>query len=106
MQNIQELFQQAQAMQKKMEEAQKELAEKEFVGKAGGGMVKVTVNGKSDMLKVEIDPQLLNESEKEVLEDLVVAGFNDAKRQAEGAFSDTMGDITGGMLPGDMKMPF
>lgn len=106
MKNMQQLFQQAQAMQKQIEDAQAKMTDAEFIGKAGGGMVQVTINGKGEMKKVTIDPSLLAEDEKEVLEDLVVAAFNDAKRQAEGAFGDAMSGITGGLMPSDMKLPF
>lgn len=106
MKNMQQFMRQAQEIQKRIEDIQTKLAVTEFTGQAGGGMVKITINGKSEMLKVSIDPSLLAADEKEVLEDLLIAAFNDAKRQAEGSFSSEMAAVTGGVLPPGMKLPF
>jgi nucleoid-associated protein EbfC len=107
MMNIQKMMKQAQQMQQKMLQMQDELGAKEYEGNAGGGLVKVTVNGKGAMLKAAIDSSLIVADEKEMLEDLIVAAYNDAKNKADGAASDEMGKLTGGMgLPADFKMPF
>ncbi len=106
MNQMQQLMKQAQEMQSKLQQAQEELAEQIFEGKAGGGLVTVTVSGKSEMKSVAIDPSLLTPDEKEVLEDLIVAAFNDAKSSAERAYGDMMSNVAGGMLPPDMKLPF
>lgn len=105
--NIQKLMKQAQEMQNKLSDLQKQMADKEMEGKAGAGLVTVVVNGKGDMKKVSIDSSLLVPDEKEVLEDLIVAAFNDARSKADSEFSDQMGALTGGMgLPPGFKMPF
>lgn len=105
--NIQKMMQQAQQMQKKMEEMQQKLAEIEIIGKSGGGMVQITMNGKSEAKKLVIDPKLIDPTDKEVLEDLIVAAINDAKTQSEIKMSEEMSKLTGGMgLPAGMKLPF
>ena len=73
MMNIQGIMKQAQAMQKRMEEMQEKLAQEEVEGVSGGGMVKVTLNGKFEMKKLEFDCSLLNIDEKDILEDLIIA---------------------------------
>lgn len=101
------MMQQAQQMQKKMEEMQQKLAETEIIGKSGGGMVQITMNGKSEAKKLVIDPKLIDPTDKEVLEDLIVAAINDAKNQSEIKMSEEMSKLTGGMgLPAGMKLPF
>ncbi len=105
--NIQKMLKQAQEMQTKMAALQEKLGEEESEGSSGGGMVKMTLNGKGNLLKVSIDPSLLSADDKEMLEDLIVAAFNDAKGKVESAFSDQMGQLTAGMgLPPGMKLPF
>jgi len=105
MKNMQQFMKQAQEMQKRIEDAQAQLGEMTMEGKSGGGMVTVTITGKGMMQNVNIDKSLLDPEEKEVLEDLIVAAFNDAKGQMEKEFSDRMADITGGALPPGFKMP-
>lgn len=105
--NIQQLMKQAQAMQKKIEEAQAKLGDMEFEGASGGGLVKVTVNGKGEMINVALDPSVIDPEDGEVLEDLIVAAFNDAKKKADEEASGSMADAAGGMgLPPGFKMPF
>lgn len=100
------LMKQAQKMQENLQKVQEELANMEVVGEAGGGMVKVTMTGRHDVRRVEIDPSLLQE-EKELLEDLLAAGVNDAVRKVEATTKERMAAVTGGMaLPGGMKLPF
>lgn len=106
MMNMQGLMNQAQMMQKKMEEAQKKLAESEVTGSSGGGMVKVTLNGKFEAKKVEIDKSLVNPEETDILEDLLLAAFNDAQGKVDAMMSDGMKDITGGLNLGGLKLPF
>ncbi len=79
------LFQQAQALQEKMKEAQERLAKKEVTGSAGGGMVVVTANGKGEILKVQIDKQAVDPADVAMLEDLVLAAVNSALRAAQEA---------------------
>ncbi len=101
------LMQQAQVMQRKMQEMQEEMAASEYHGKSGGNMVGVTINGKLAMQKITIDPSLLKAEEKEVLEDLIIAAYNDARLKAEKASSDSMSGVMGGMgMPPGFKLPF
>jgi hypothetical protein len=107
MKNIGQLIKQAQAMQEKMAEMQSQLEAVEMTGVAGAGMVELTLNGKSEMKKIKIDKSLLEPSEGEVLEDLIIAAFADAKRKVSAYAEEEMQKLTGGMpLPGGMKLPF
>ena len=100
------LMKQAQAMQDNMKKAQDELALLEVTGESGAGLVKVTMTCKNDVKRVAIDPSLLAE-DKDMLEDLVAAAFNDAVRRAEEVSTAKMGKLTAGMpLPPGMKFPF
>jgi nucleoid-associated protein EbfC len=107
MKNLGQLMKQAQAMQEKMAEMQAALEIVEMTGLAGGGLVEVTLNGKSDVKKVKIDKSLLNPADVEVLEDLIVAAFADARRKVAAHAEEEMHKLTGGLqLPGGMKLPF
>ncbi|MEW6996589.1 YbaB/EbfC family nucleoid-associated protein [Colwelliaceae bacterium BS250] len=100
------LMKQAQQMQAKMAKAQEEIAAMEVIGEAGAGMVKVTMLGNHNVRRIEIDESLM-EDDKEMVEDLVAAAFNDAVRRVEETSKDKMGALTGGMqMPPGMKMPF
>ncbi len=100
------LMKQAQQMQAKMAKAQEELAQMEVTGESGAGMVKVTMTGSHNIRRVEIDDSLMDD-DKEMLEDLIAASFNDAVRRVEEQNKEKMGSLTGGMqLPPGMKMPF
>lgn len=106
MMNIQGLMKQAQMMQKKMQEEQARLAEEEVEGVSGGGMVKLTMNGKYDLLKLNIDKSLIDPEEVEILEDLIIAAHNDAKEKIDAKMSESMSSLTGGLNLGGMKLPF
>lgn len=107
MKNLGNLMKQAQQMQSKMAEMQAKMAELEVTGAAGGGMLQVTLNGKFELKGIKIDPSLVTPDDVEVLEDLIIAAFNDAKGKAETAMQDEMSKITGGLnLPAGMKLPF
>ncbi len=107
MKNLGQMLKQAQAMQARMAELQSQLEQVEMTGGAGGGMVSVTVNGKGEARQVKIDPTLLDPDETEVLEDLIVAAFNDAKAKVETHVAQEMSKLTGGLnLPAGMKLPF
>jgi nucleoid-associated protein EbfC len=100
------LMKQAQAMQDNMKKAQEELALMEVEGQSGAGLVKVTMTCKHDVKRITIDPSLLAD-DKDMLEDLVAAAFNDAVRRAEEVSTEKMGKLTAGMpLPPGMKFPF
>ena len=98
------LMKQAQAMQDNLKKAQDELALIEVEGQAGNGLVKVLMTCKHDVRRVTIDPSLLAD-DKDMLEDLVAAAFNDAVRKAEEVSQQKMGKLTAG-LPAGMKLPF
>ena len=107
MKDISQIMRQAQAMQAKINEAQKKLEAMEVEGTAGGGMVKVRISGKNAMLGLTIDPSLLKPEEAEIVEDLVKAAHDDARRKLDEAQNDEMKGLSGGLgiLPG-FKMPF
>jgi nucleoid-associated protein EbfC len=100
------LMKQAQAMQENLKRAQDELAQLEVEGQSGAGLVKVVMTCKHDVRRVAIDPSLLAD-DKDMLEDLVAAAFNDGVRRAEELSAERMGKLTAGMqLPPGMKLPF
>jgi len=100
------LMRQAQQMQETMKKAQSELVNIEVVGEAGGGMVKVTLNGRHEAKSVSVEPRLLGD-DKDMLEDLLVAAFNDAVRKIEAKTSEKYSGLMAGLnLPPGMKLPF
>ena len=100
------LMKQAQAMQDNMKRAQDELALLEVEGVSGAGLVKVQMTCKHDVKRITIDPSLLTD-DKDMLEDLVAAAFNDGVRRAEALSQEKMGKLTAGMpMPPGMKFPF
>ena len=100
------LMKQAQAMQENLKRAQDELASIEVEGQSGAGLVKVTMTCKHDVKRIHIDPSLLGD-DKDMLEDLVAAAFNDGIRRAEEVSQEKMGKLTAGMpMPPGMKFPF
>ncbi|MBK6661189.1 MAG: YbaB/EbfC family nucleoid-associated protein [Proteobacteria bacterium] len=103
---IGDLMKQAQKMQADMEKAQAEIAATEVTGEAGGGMVKVVMNGRHDVRKVSIDADLFKD-DKSMVEDLVAAAMNDANRRVELLSRDKLSSVTAGMnLPPGVKLPF
>lgn len=100
------LMKQAQEMQEKMQKMQEELANAEVTGQSGAGLVSVVMNGRHDVKRVNLDDSLMTE-DKEILEDLVAAAFNDAVRKLENNSKEKMAGLTQGMnLPDGFKMPF
>lgn len=98
-----DLLKQAQEMQSRMAKVQEELANKTVQGSAGGGMVQVTINGQFNLTAVQIEPSVINATEKEMLEDLVRAAVNDGVRKARELASGEMSKLTGGLkIPGFM----
>ena len=107
MKNLAGLMKQAQQMQSKMAEMQATLEAMEMTGESGAGLVKITLNGKSDVRKVKIDPKIVDPADAEMLEDLIAAAFRDAKAKIDAASAEEMQKVTGGMqLPPGMKLPF
>ena len=104
--NIGQLMKQAQAMQANMQKMQDQLAQLEVEGQSGAGLVKIQMTCKYDVKRVSIDPSLVGD-DKEMLEDLVAAAFNDAARRVEATIAEKMSSVTAGMgLPPGMKLPF
>jgi len=99
------MMKQAQRMQEEMQKAQSELAEMEITGQAGGGMVSVVMTGRHEVRRVSIDESVYED--REMVEDLVAAAFNDAAQKLEQETQSRMGGLTEGLnLPPGMKMPF
>ncbi|MBM4202230.1 MAG: YbaB/EbfC family nucleoid-associated protein [Gammaproteobacteria bacterium] len=102
------LMQQAQKMQETFQKAQEELANTEVLGEAGGGLVKISMNGKKEVLRVTIDDSLLA-NDRDMLEDLVAGAVNDAVRRVNKLKQEKLSGLTGGLgmeLPQDFKLPF
>jgi len=97
---------QAQALQANLQKAQAEIATLEVIGEAGGGMIKVTMTGRHEVKRVQIEPAVIGE-DREMLEDLIAAAINDAVHRIESATQAKMSSLMGGMsLPPGMKLPF
>ena len=104
MKNLADMMKQAQEMQQKMTEMQEALAAHEVVGKAAAGMVEVRMNAKGELLGLRIDPSLIDPAEAEVMEDLITAGFNDARVKAEAHAREEMRRVSGGLeLPARLQ---
>ncbi|MBS3787991.1 YbaB/EbfC family nucleoid-associated protein [Candidatus Bipolaricaulota bacterium] len=95
--NINNIMQKAQEMQEELEKKQEELAEKEVEATAGGGMVKVVMNGNQEVVDINIEKEVVDPDDPEMLEDLILAAVNNAKEKAEELKQEEMGDIAGGM---------
>jgi nucleoid-associated protein EbfC len=110
MKNLGNMLKQAQQMQTRMQEMQAKLEATIVEGQAGGGMVKVSLSGKGDLKKVNIDPSLMTADDREVLEDLLLAAHADAKQKVEAQMADEMQKATAGLnIPGGLgglKLPF
>ena len=92
---------QMQKLQEQMERMQKKLAEKEVTHSAGGGMVKATVNGRQELVNIEIDPEVIDPEDREMLEDLIIAAVNGAMEEANQLAQSEMAQLTGGLsIPG------
>ena len=107
MNNFNNMIKQAQELQQKMADAQQKVETLEAEDVAGGGIVKVTINGKNNVTSINIDDSVIDKNEKEILEDLIMAAFNDAKEKIQKKIADEMSSVTGGLkLPPGMKLPF
>jgi len=106
MANFGNMMKQAEALQRNMQKAQEEIAALEVVGESGGGMVKVTMTGRHEVRRVQIEPAVFGD-DREMLEDLIAAACNDAVRKVEVAVQDKMSGAMAGMqLPPGLKLPF
>ncbi len=107
MKNLGQMMKQAQEMQNKMADMQAKLDQVEVTGTSGGGMVSITLNGKGEMRKIKLDKSLVDPEEIEMLEDLILAAYNDARGKVESHVATEMAKVTGGLkLPPGMKLPF
>lgn len=105
MDNLGQMLKKAGELQAKMAELQERMAAVEVTGTSGGGMVRVTLSGKGEARKISIDPAIADDTE--VMEDLIVTAFNDAKSKVEAQMAEKMGELTGGMgLPPGLRLPF
>ena len=107
MKNLGQMMKQAQQLQSRMQEIQQELEAAEATGNAGGGMVEVTLNGKGELRRVTLSPDLWLESDAEMTEDLIVAAHNDARTKIDAMKAEKMAELTNGLpLPPGMQLPF
>lgn len=107
MKNLADIMKQVQSMQSKMSDMQAKLEATTVTGQSGGGLVKVTLNGKGVLSGIDIDASLMKADEKDILEDLIVAAHADAKAKAEATAAEEMKAVTGGLpLPPGLKLPF
>ncbi|MBT5667217.1 MAG: YbaB/EbfC family nucleoid-associated protein [Rhodospirillaceae bacterium] len=107
MKNLGQIMKQAQEMQTKMAEMQENLVNVEITGESAAGMVTVTLNGKGGMVRVKVDPSLINPADAEVMEDLIVAAHNDARAKVDARMQEETSKMMGGIqLPPGLKLPF
>jgi nucleoid-associated protein EbfC len=105
--NLAQIMKQAQEMQSKMAEMQENLVNVEITGESAAGMVSVTLNGKGGMIGLNVDPSLINPSDAEVMEDLILAAHNDARAKVDARMQEETSKMMGGIeLPPGMKLPF
>jgi nucleoid-associated protein EbfC len=105
MKDLMKMMKQAQEIQGRMQQMQEELAALQAEGQSGGGLVRVTLNGKMETRSVKLDPSLLKPEDVEMLEDLILAAFQDAKGKVEAALQEKMREVTGGLpLPPGLKL--
>ena len=105
MKNFASMMKQAQEMQGKMAEMQSSLEQMEITGTSGAGLVTLTLNGKGEMRRLEIDESMMKPDEREILEDLIIAAHSDAKSKVETAMAEKMKEVTGGLtLPPGMDL--
>ena len=103
--NIGQMMKQAQMMQENMRRMQEQLGTMEVEGQSGSGMIKIAITCKHEVRRVSIDPSLM--ADREMLEDLLVAAFNDAARKVDATVAEKMGSLTAGLgLPAGLKLPF
>ncbi|ACI99692.1 MULTISPECIES: YbaB/EbfC family nucleoid-associated protein [Rhodospirillales] len=107
MKNLGNMMKQAQQMQARMQEMQSKLAEVEVNGVSAGGMVSILLNGKGELKQIKLDKSVVDPEDVEVLEDLIVAAFNDAKNKVEAHMAEETAKLMGGLkLPPGFKLPF
>lgn len=107
MRDMMSMMKKAKEVQEKMQNIQEEMANLQMIGTAGGGLVNITLNGKNTIIAIEIDPSLLNPEEAEILEDLIIAAYNEARAKIEMAMEERTKSLTAGLpFPPSFKLPF
>jgi hypothetical protein len=107
MKNLNQMMKQVQELQSRMQAVQARLESLSIEGRAGGDLVRLTLNGKGAMIGLAVDPSLLRAEEKEILEDLILAAHADARARMEAAVAEEMKEVTGGLpMPPGFKLPF
>lgn len=105
MRDLMGMMKQAQELQARFQKMQEQMSEMEIGGQSGAGLVQVTLNGKGEMRRLKIDPSLMKPNEAEILEDLIIAAFQDAKAKVEAGMQSKMQELTGGLpLPPGLKL--
>jgi hypothetical protein len=99
MKNLAGLMKQAQKIQEKFAQIQEELAGKTVEASSGGGMVKVVANGKQEIVSIKIDPEVVSKDDVEMLEDLILAAVNEARKRADELAKNEVAKLTGGLMP-------
>ncbi len=102
--NMADMFGKLNDLQKKMEEAKEQLHMLEVEAEAGGGMVRVTANGNREITSIQLDKNIVDPNDTEMLEDIIIAGVNQALKKAEEASQQKMSEITSGMIPGGLDL--
>lgn len=103
--NLQGMLKQVQKMQEEMEKVQQELGEKVIIEESGGGLVKISMNGKKEVVNISLEKEIIDPSDSSMLEDLLIAAFNKAIAAATKMSEEELGKVTKGMLPPGMNIP-
>lgn len=104
--DIKKMMKQFQETAQKMQEMQKEIHSRTYEGVSGGGIVKIEIDGATNITSIDINPLILKPEEKEIIEDLIIAAFSDAKNKMSKDSENSMSGMMGGSLPQGFKLPF
>ncbi len=103
--NLNEMLKQFQKLQNEIQKFQEEIGNRTLTVETGGGIVKVTINGRKEITSIEISPEIINPEEKEMMEDLIISGVNKAIREMNELYEQEMSKITKGMIPPGFNLP-